>query len=75
MTFGSATDVGSVIMFVKSSAAGLTTSDTTLATYQHMSPTLNSQFDLENANLGRPQMVQLNLGTSATTLYVSIYNF
>jgi len=61
-------------MFVKTTP-GITTTDTNLSTYQHMSPTLNSHFDLEHANTGSTQVVQLNLGLTAATLHVTVYNF
>lgn len=74
-TPSASTDVGSVLLFVKDGAGGITTSDTTLSTYQHMNPTSNTYFDLQHANIGTIQVVQLALTSSATTLHVYVYNF
>ena len=75
MTLDSAVNVGSVVLFVMTSAGGLTSNYTRLSTYQHMSPVLNTYFDLDHANAGQTQVVQLDLGNSATTLHINVFNF
>ena len=75
MTFASSSDVGSAMLFVMTSAGALTSNYTTFKNYQHMNPISNNEFDLEHANIGVDQVVQINLGPSSTTLIIHVYNF
>ena len=42
MTFSSSSDVGSAMLFVMTSAGGLTSNYTNFSNYQHMNPVSNS---------------------------------
>lgn len=75
MTLSSAADVGSILLIVHPSTGLFTTNYTKLSTYQHMNPTLQTYFDLDNANRGYKQTSLLYLGNQSATLHIHVYNF
>lgn len=62
-------------MIAKTTNTVPTTDDMKLSTYQHLSPTTTTAYDLEGANTGNTQVVNLHVGSSSTTVYVYLINF